>query len=85
MGVKYTFTCARILVALGMRYFLAVLYLQYIEMPDSLQEIMNAKTIFSITMLSLFAVIFVGQMFFHMFNGISPLQYTVTSSTGRSR
>ena len=60
-------------------------YLQYIEMPDSLQEIMNAKTIFSITMLSLFAVIFVGQMFFHMFNGISPLQYTVTSSTGRSR
>ena len=54
-------------------------------MPDSLQEIMNAKTIFSITMLSLFAVIFVGQMFFHMFNGISPLQYTVTSNTGRSR
>ena len=50
------------------------------------QEIMNAKTIFSITMLSLFSVIFVGQMFFHMFNGISPLQYSVTSSsTGRSR
>ena len=47
---------------------------------------MNAKTIFSITMLSLFSVIFVGQMFFHMFNGISPLQYSVTSSsTGRSR
>ena len=60
---------------------LILLFFNIVRSSDS--DIMNSKTIFSITMLTLFVVVFVGQMFFHLFNGISPLQYT--GGTGRSR
>ncbi len=43
---------------------------------DSRSTILNARAIFSLTMFVLFSLMFVGQMFFHIFSGLSPLQYT---------
>merc|ERR1719325_36967 len=37
------------------------------------------RAIFSITMFTIFSLLFIAQMFFHAFKGISPIQYTVPS------
>lgn len=43
-----------------------------------------ARSIFSITMFSIFLILFVAQMFFHVFKGISPIQYTYNPTSNNS-
>lgn len=47
-------------------------------------KILSPRAIFSLTMLVLFSLMFFAQMFFHMFKGISPLQYSLPRHGGRS-
>lgn len=44
---------------------------------------MSERAIFSITMLSIFLLLFLAQVFFHVFKGISPIQYTLPSSSNQ--
>ena len=44
----------------------------------------SPRAIFSITMFAIFLAMFVGQIFFHMFLGFSPIQYNPTSESPRS-
>ena len=41
----------------------------------------SPRAIFSITMFAIFLAMFVGQIFFHMFLGFSPIQYNPTSES----
>lgn len=43
-------------------------------------SMLSERAIFSITMLSIFVLLFLAQVFFHIFKGISPIQYTLHSS-----
>ena len=48
------------------------------------QTVLSARAIFSITMFTIFTAMFVGQIFFHTFLGVSPIQYTSGSSSKQS-
>merc|ERR1719195_1830621 len=43
------------------------------------ETLLPPRAIFSITMFTIFCLLFLAQMFFHAFKGISPIQYTVSS------
>ena len=43
-------------------------------------SMLSERAIFSITMLSIFVLLYLAQIFFHIFKGISPIQYTLHSS-----
>ena len=45
--------------------------------PDN--TILNPRAIFSITMFTIFLGLFATQVFFHIFKGFSPIQYTYQS------
>ncbi|TRY76367.1 hypothetical protein TCAL_11352 [Tigriopus californicus] len=62
---------------------LVLLFFNIVRAPDN--KILSPRAIFSIAILSIFTLMFLAQMFFHMFKGISPLQYVqtpVSSSVG---
>merc|ERR1712203_789389 len=44
-------------------------------------SMLSERAIFSITMLSIFVLLFLAQVFFHIFKGISPIQYIYQSSS----
>merc|ERR1719433_932271 len=43
---------------------------------DSSASVLNSRAIFSITMFTIFLGLFAAQVFFHIFKGFSPIQYT---------
>jgi len=43
------------------------------------ETLLRPRAIFSITMFTIFCLLFIAQMFFHAFKGISPIQYTISS------
>merc|ERR1712002_399513 len=52
---------------------LCVLFFNTVRSKD--QGLLPPRAIFSITMFAIFSLLFLVQMFFHMFKGISPIQY----------
>ena len=46
------------------------------QISNGSATVLSARAIFSITMFTIFSAMFVGQIFFHMFLGVSPIQYT---------
>ena len=56
---------------------LILLFFNLIRGRSSDKGILSARAIFSITMLSIFVLLFLAQVFFHIFKGISPIQYTL--------
>ena len=48
---------------------------------DSKGTVLSERAIFSIAMLSIFSLLYLAQVFFHIFKGISPIQYTYQSSS----
>jgi len=55
---------------------LILLFFNTIRSKDS-DSLLPPRAIFSITMFTIFSLLFMAQMFFHAFKGISPIQYTV--------
>lgn len=55
---------------------LILLFFNLIRGHSADKSVLSARAIFSITMLSIFSLLFLAQVFFHIFKGISPIQYT---------
>lgn len=58
---------------------LILLFFNLIRGRSSDSSLLSARAIFSITMFSIFLLLFLAQVFFHIFKGISPIQYTYKS------
>ncbi len=58
---------------------LILLFFNLIRGRSSDNSMLSARAIFSITMLSIFTLLFFAQLFFHIFKGFSPIQYTSPS------
>merc|ERR1719433_950341 len=56
---------------------LILLFFNTVRSKDS-ESLLPPRAIFSITMFTIFSLLFMAQMFFHAFKGISPIQYTVS-------
>ena len=54
---------------------LILLFFNLIRGQNS-KNLFSARAIFSITMLAIFVFLYLAQVFFHIFKGISPIQYT---------
>ena len=54
---------------------LVLLFFNIVRSQDSSTRILSPRAIFSLTMLVIFTLLFLAQIFFHVFKGISPLQY----------
>jgi hypothetical protein len=63
---------------------LILLFFNLIRGRASDSSILSARAIFSITMFTIFLGLFVAQVFFHIFKGFSPIQYTYNSSNNSS-
>eukprot|EP00095_Tigriopus_kingsejongensis_P009316 snap_masked-scaffold320_size207635-processed-gene-1.8 protein:Tk09316 transcript:snap_masked-scaffold320_size207635-processed-gene-1.8-mRNA-1 annotation:"hypothetical protein L798_12217" len=57
---------------------LVLLFFNIVRAPDN--KILSPRAIFSISTISLFSLLFLAQIFFHVFKGISPLQYVQVAS-----
>ena len=55
---------------------LILLFFNIIRGRAENNTLLSARAIFSITMLSIFVLLFLAQVFFHIFKGFSPIQYT---------
>jgi len=59
-----------------------LLFFNLIRGRSDNESMLSDRAIFSITMLSIFVLLFLAQVFFHIFKGISPIQYTLHSGSG---
>ncbi len=60
---------------------LILLFFNLIRGQTSGSSLLSPRAIFSITMFTIFLLLFVAQVFFHIFKGFSPIQYSYQSSS----